>query len=161
MSRQSYVDYLNSPTWKRIRKAALIRDRYTCRACGDPALHVHHDRYPHTLGQEKQSWLYSLCAECHAEIHAIVASGVNLKSATRHVVMRTNTPVRKTKAQKGRSKKKKVVTTASVKRLQQHFRNGGGSSANTRFKSKIHEDNEKLHQTLLANKRRREARKGQ
>jgi hypothetical protein len=155
VSRQSYIDYLNSPTWRRIRKAALIRDRHTCRACGDPAQHVHHDRYPNTLGQEKQSWLYSLCADCHAEIHAIVDSGVNLKSATRHVVMRTNTPIRK---KKQRKVKKKVVTTASVKRLQAHFKNG--PSANTRFKSKIHEENEKMRATLLANKRRREARKG-
>lgn len=69
--KESYEEYLESSTWRKIRAAALRRDKNKCRSCGDPARVVHHVRYPEILGEEKMDWLYSLCRPCHDEIHRL------------------------------------------------------------------------------------------
>lgn len=79
--KDSYAKYLEGPVWKKIRAAALKRDKHKCRACGDRARVVHHIRYPKNLGEEKMEWLYSLCAPCHDAIHR-AAGSMTLKAAT-------------------------------------------------------------------------------
>jgi hypothetical protein len=84
--KRSYAKYLESPTWRKIRRAALERDGYLCRACGKKATVVHHIRYPKKLGEERMSWLYSLCRPCHDRIHEICGPGRTLRKATNLVL---------------------------------------------------------------------------
>lgn len=96
MTRKAYTDYLDSAKWKRLRKAALKRDRGLCRSCGAKAVHVHHAHYPRVLGTEKLEWLYSMCKQCHESIHDLVRAGMTLRDATIAAVDGTHTiPVRK------------------------------------------------------------------
>ncbi len=155
--RATYAEYLNSPQWKRMRKQALTRDGFKCRGCGDPAQHVHHDRYPNVYGQEKLSWLYSLCADCHTAIHTQVNAGVRLKSATRQIVVVMNEPT--TRPRKQKRAKKKQVTRDDIVRLKRRLENPGRRSASEAFKLSIEKENDRTHQILQANKQRREARK--
>ena len=74
------------PDWKRLRQKILLRDSYTCRACGntfEPSeLHVHHVQPFRTFTDpaiaNQASNLVTLCAACHhkAEISVMVRSGL-------------------------------------------------------------------------------------
>jgi hypothetical protein len=60
-----YLLYLNSKYWKRIRKYALMRDKYACRECGSRLYtHVDHINYG-KMGFEKLENLQTLCWDCH------------------------------------------------------------------------------------------------
>lgn len=64
-----YRSYLNSPTWRTKRNAALKRANYRCSRCGskrDP--NVHHKTYER-LGNELDSDLEVLCFTCHNGHH--------------------------------------------------------------------------------------------
>lgn len=67
----TYREYLLSPEWAIIRTQRLTLDNYECVLCSSVAAHVHHRRYPDTLGTETINDLVSLCAECHSKHHAI------------------------------------------------------------------------------------------
>lgn len=62
--------------WTSVRKSILLRDEGKCRKCSRPAHHVHHRRVKGIGGTSDatikygQANLVSLCAECHAFIHA-------------------------------------------------------------------------------------------
>lgn len=61
---ESYLLYLQSRYWKRLRKKVLARDK-ACVECGSiHELHVDHKRYP-GFGMERLSDLQTLCRVCH------------------------------------------------------------------------------------------------
>lgn len=155
--KNAYNAYLNSPTWKRLRRQALTRDKFKCRGCGDPAAHVHHDRYPNVYGQEKLSWLYSVCADCHTSIHEMVNAGARLKTATRQVVVVMNDPMVRPRKQK--RAKKKQVTHEDVVRLKRRLEQPRGNPRKKLEKS-LKEENDRLHQVAVNRRRREAAKKG-
>ena len=60
-----YLDYLESPEWKSLRKLVLGRACYRCERCRKAGpLEVHHKHY-NTLYREKLCDLEALCLECH------------------------------------------------------------------------------------------------
>lgn len=67
--KTSYAKYINSEKWNTIRLQRLAIDSNECVLCGCEAKHVHHRRYPKTLGTETVCDLVSLCAGCHANYH--------------------------------------------------------------------------------------------
>jgi 5-methylcytosine-specific restriction endonuclease McrA len=66
---EAYTEYLTSAIWRRIRQAAMERDWYCCRRCGDDATEVHHLWYPRKWGWEELDSLISLCSAHHRAIH--------------------------------------------------------------------------------------------
>lgn len=52
----------------KIRERILLRDEYTCRACGRVSVHleIHHDTPLHLGGMETDANRISLCKACHA-----------------------------------------------------------------------------------------------
>ena len=72
---EATFDY-KSAKWKRVRAAALRRDKYQCVECRKygritPALHVHHIRH---VEDDPSGWydldnLESLCLACHNKEH--------------------------------------------------------------------------------------------
>lgn len=66
----SYQEYLQSPQWKAIRKAAIERAEGRCQVCNsDLLLQVHHRKYPEALGYESPNDLTVLCRRCHDLFH--------------------------------------------------------------------------------------------
>lgn len=67
-SKEDYNQYINSPTWKQKRAAALERAQYRCQKCGfskwSRTLEVHHLTYER-FKRELPSDLMVLCKECH------------------------------------------------------------------------------------------------
>lgn len=78
-----YIDYLQSPEWRRKRDFVLRRDKYMCQGCFSrvgrydwclsPVLQtraelVHHLTYEH-IGEEFCFELTSLCRDCHERYH--------------------------------------------------------------------------------------------
>lgn len=67
----TYQDYLASPEWQALRDAALKRDGARCQVCGSSnEPHVHHWAYPDNLGGDSLENVVTLCAICHAGVHA-------------------------------------------------------------------------------------------
>lgn len=74
--RKRYAQFLRSPQWRAIRKAALARARHCCERCdrafiiGDAGLQptVHHKTYARFGGDEQPEDLEALCKRCH-DIH--------------------------------------------------------------------------------------------
>ena len=74
------------PGWQRIRKLVLVRDHYTCQACGatekDQPLHVHHKiplrSFPSYDQANQLSNLVTLCPACHrqAELSVSIRNGL-------------------------------------------------------------------------------------
>lgn len=65
-----YAEYLETEHWKLVRHSALNRIGHACQVCksrGD--LHVHHNSYERR-GEELESDVIVLCADCHALFHA-------------------------------------------------------------------------------------------
>jgi 5-methylcytosine-specific restriction endonuclease McrA len=68
-----WADQYQHPNWQRIKCSVLIRDKFTCRICGEvkKQLHVHHLKYE----QKKYIWeidlkyLFTLCDDCHNKVH--------------------------------------------------------------------------------------------
>jgi hypothetical protein len=66
-----YAEYLKTDHWKRLRKTALIKAEFRCQLCNKATeLHVHHRTYER-LGEEKDSDIIALCADCHAKFHGV------------------------------------------------------------------------------------------
>lgn len=72
VSRSEYHDYIQSPAW--IQKAEQCKKKagYRCQLCHISGfarpLHVHHNNYYH-LGNELDTDLVVLCADCHKMFH--------------------------------------------------------------------------------------------
>lgn len=68
-SRDFYLAYLNSPSWRATRARALQLAGYRCQRCGAKRdLQVHHKNYDR-LGREWDVDLEVLCADCHEGEH--------------------------------------------------------------------------------------------
>lgn len=66
-----YLNHLQSPYWKNIRKEVLERDNKSCQKClVAPAEDVHHLTYLN-FGNEKLEDLVSFCRNCHHSTHKI------------------------------------------------------------------------------------------
>ena len=76
MNREQYLEYLNSPYWKRRRRGILIARGYRCEKCGldcsiperKSYINVHHLNYD-DLGNEFTRDLIALCRNCHRDAH--------------------------------------------------------------------------------------------
>lgn len=75
-----YEEYLNTHTWRTLRRRARRAANYRCLDCGrderdfddnpvEDKWHVHHNRYPTTLGTEGPDDLVLLCPACHSARH--------------------------------------------------------------------------------------------
>lgn len=72
--RRIYEDYISSPLWREIRRAALESSPY-CFLCGRTKedgvpLVVHHKSYKHIAFEDEYGDIEVLCAKCHSELHA-------------------------------------------------------------------------------------------
>lgn len=73
-----YADYLQSPEWRLRRNARLRAVGFRCEQCHEPkGLQVHHVTYERR-GQEWDTDLEVLCADCHEGIHRQVFREQNL-----------------------------------------------------------------------------------
>ena len=71
LSELSYVEYLQTPEWDGIRRAALARAGYMCQTCAAKGkLHVHHNKYP-PRGTETKLDVCVLCVPCHHKFHGV------------------------------------------------------------------------------------------
>lgn len=70
VSHEEYEAFLKSYQWLQvIRPRIFKRDRYRCRACGSRHnLQIHHVCYDDPLGQERDSFLITLCDDCHEAV---------------------------------------------------------------------------------------------
>jgi len=67
----NYQEYLLTPVWNELKKAALARADYRCQVCNsDNSLNIHHRKYPRVLGKEPVSDLVVLCRNCHELFHS-------------------------------------------------------------------------------------------
>lgn len=67
-----YTESRSGPHWRKARKTALMRDRYTCVSCGSKRrLEVHHGNGWKWFRRDRFSiWnLFTLCKPCHAAFH--------------------------------------------------------------------------------------------
>lgn len=79
--RRQYADYLRSDQWRRVRKAVLTRDNYTCQNCFrkvepniylvDTRAEVHHKSYDglNRVGESFAFECITLCHACHRRFH--------------------------------------------------------------------------------------------
>ncbi|MBW8384449.1 MAG: HNH endonuclease [Youngiibacter sp.] len=86
MAREFAKRFYKSKQWKNVRKYVLMRDKYLCVKCGQPAEEVHHIVMltPENIGDPAISMsdknLISLCRDCHFrehKEHRLSASGTN------------------------------------------------------------------------------------
>lgn len=74
ISKQAYLDYLQSPEWK--AKAAQRKeiDSFTCQLCGrqQAELEVHHLNYFCLKAENPFTDLICLCPECHEKVHRMM-----------------------------------------------------------------------------------------
>ena len=72
VSYEDYLEYLDSPEWKKKRAATIKRDKSTCQQCGnkfpDKELEVHHIHYKR-LKKEQPEDLITLCEFHHELLH--------------------------------------------------------------------------------------------
>jgi 5-methylcytosine-specific restriction endonuclease McrA len=72
--RGQYRQYLNSPSWKRVRNRVMKRDGWTCQRCGSRAQEVHHVKYTKAHGRgdfskQPMNNMIALCKACHQKAH--------------------------------------------------------------------------------------------
>jgi hypothetical protein len=69
LAEMPYSDYLQTPEWQEVRKAALERANYRCQVCNAAVpLDVHHRTYERR-GHEHANDVIALCRECHEVFH--------------------------------------------------------------------------------------------
>ena len=77
MSRVAYDVQVQDPKWKALRDKIVKRDWNQCQLCRrqNPkgGLHVHHKAYraEWNAWEYPESWLITLCWECHARHHGV------------------------------------------------------------------------------------------
>lgn len=78
LSRDFYISYLNSSSWRTRRRRALELANWRCSRCGSKRdLQVHHTSYER-LGAEWDQDLEVLCADCHEAHHEAEAERSDL-----------------------------------------------------------------------------------
>jgi 5-methylcytosine-specific restriction endonuclease McrA len=61
---------LDRQTYDQLRKQVLLRDGWKCQICGSGQnLQVHHKQLRSQQGDDDDSNLITLCAECHERLH--------------------------------------------------------------------------------------------
>ena len=155
--KQRYAAYLESATWKKIRAKVLKRDKQTCLACKGRAQVVHHIRYPKKLGEEKLEWLYSLCMNCHDEIHRL-AQTTTLRKATRFII--DCPPGSKVvRLPDDWQLSKRATRSRQFKKKKPSRKVGKGPEAKMKKgKLRLAEDNERLHEIQRKAREKRERR---
>ena len=69
LATMPYRDYLQTPEWQEVRRAALERAGYRCQVCNAATpLDVHHRTYERR-GHEHPSDVIALCRTCHELFH--------------------------------------------------------------------------------------------
>lgn len=64
----TYEQYLQSTTWRVLRRLALEKADYRCQLCNkNESLEVHHRTYDRCWGNERLEDLTALCSACHKE----------------------------------------------------------------------------------------------
>jgi 5-methylcytosine-specific restriction endonuclease McrA len=72
MTSADYRIYLRSPEWRAKKTEVFRRAGYMCEYCeSNPAVQVHHLRYPARWGDESLDDLQAVCRECHKEHHGL------------------------------------------------------------------------------------------
>lgn len=73
LKNMPYKSYLQTPHWKRVRRAAYGKFGRVCFACGteEKTIHVHHLSYKNR-GQENMDDLMLLCKDCHKMVHEVM-----------------------------------------------------------------------------------------
>jgi hypothetical protein len=90
MLGMTYLEYLNSPQWKMIRKEAYSRPQFQkCSICGSVEhLNLHHVKYGKINKNSFASLntLVSLCQTCHYRVHEHCSkTGASLGSGVRYI----------------------------------------------------------------------------
>ena len=68
--RKTYLDFLGSPEWAKIRADIFTVRGCRCEFCGSShVLHIHHVSYDNFGGQEEPEDLVILCKKCHSREH--------------------------------------------------------------------------------------------
>ena len=68
-SIENHGEYLQSPSWLRLRREILVRDNHRCRDCGNKARDVHHLDYDYLETEKEKEYCVSLCRDCHKSKH--------------------------------------------------------------------------------------------
>lgn len=77
MARDFAIQFYSSKEWEKVRNFVMMRDRFCCQKCGQPAQEVHHIIHlspenimdPRiTLNSEN---LVALCRDCHFRQHEL------------------------------------------------------------------------------------------
>lgn len=74
ISKESYLDYLQSPEWKARADKRREIDRGMCQLCGKKTenLECHHLTYFHIKTEDPYVDLVSLCPRCHEAVHRMM-----------------------------------------------------------------------------------------
>lgn len=74
ISKESYLDYLQSPEWKARADKRREIDRGTCQLCGIKTenLEVHHLNYFSLKKENPYTDLICLCPRCHQAVHQMM-----------------------------------------------------------------------------------------
>ena len=71
MTRTEYEEYLKSPHWRTLARLRREFDGDACAVCGSEGpLEVHHRTYERCPYRERLHDVVTLCAVCHAAVHA-------------------------------------------------------------------------------------------
>lgn len=68
MNKESYLKYLESYNWQKLRAKVLARDYNKCRICNRIGYTVHHITYKR-IGHEDIADLLTVCFLCHTKLH--------------------------------------------------------------------------------------------
>lgn len=69
---ENYIDYLQSPDWKKKRGKRLQYDQGRCQNCGAVLhLQVHHLSYDRLGDERVKSDLKTLCVDCHRKVERL------------------------------------------------------------------------------------------
>ena len=75
----SYIEYLNSEHWKKLKQKTLKRKRYkNCLKCNNTEnINLHHKHYRFLMHVHELHSIVPLCYNCHNEIHILAKQNNN------------------------------------------------------------------------------------
>jgi len=76
---KTYFNYLSSPHWK---KQVKLYRKDSCEICFEKPVHLHHIHY-HSIGNEIEKDLVTLCGTCHLACHVGLMGKGKLKQPSR------------------------------------------------------------------------------
>lgn len=71
ISKEEYLNYLQSQEWKDRADKRREIDKWTCQLCGEKSenLEIHHLNYFNIKNEDPYTDLIALCPRCHEAIH--------------------------------------------------------------------------------------------